>query len=143
MTVWRHHEEVTSQIEVELEREEQEIPAWVLWKDVGGMEWITAHDPIEGHVSVSIDGLTVLIRDEGYREVKVVSASEVVTKPEQTGTLEANKGEGNSQERTPAEQGEQVGGRQDGLKLRRHGYRAVLAACRRGQISPQAGLMVN
>jgi len=126
MTIWRHHEEVTSQIETELEREEQEIPAWVLWKDVGDMEWITGQDPIAGHVSVSIDGLTVLIRDEGYREVKVVSASEVVTEPEQTATLEADKGKANDQEGTPTERGEQVGGRQDGLKLRRHSYRVVL-----------------
>lgn len=126
MTVWRHHEEVTSLIEAQLEKEEQEIPAWVLWKDVGNREWIAARDPIEGHVSVSIDGLTVLLRDEGYREVKVVSVSDVVVEPEQADISVANKGKANSEERTPAERGEQVGGRQDGLKLRRHGYRAVL-----------------
>ena len=70
MTAWRHHDEVASQIEVELEMEEQEIPAWVLWKDVEGMAWIKAQDPIEGHVSISIDGSTIPIRGEGYREVK-------------------------------------------------------------------------
>ena len=114
MTVWRHHDEVASQIEVQLEKAEQEIPNWVRWKDVEEMAWIEAQDPIEGHVSVSIDGLTVLVRDEGYREVKVVSTSEVVAEPEQTEIAEADK------------QGEPVRGRQDGLKLRRHGYRAIL-----------------
>lgn len=126
MTVWRHHEEVTSQIEAQLEKEEQDIPTWVLWKDVGDMEWIATQDPIEGHVSVSIDGLTVLLREEGYREVKVVSVSEVVAEPEETELSEADKGKANREEGSPTERGEQVRGRQDGLKLRRHGYRAVL-----------------
>lgn len=126
MTVWRHHEEVTSQIEIQLEKEEQEIPTWVLWQDVGDMEWIAARDPIAGHVSVSIDGLTVLIRDEGYREVKVVSVSEVVAAPEQMENIEADKGKADRQEGTSAERGAPARGRQDGLKLRRHGYRAVL-----------------
>lgn len=126
MTIWRHHGEVASQIEVELEREEQEIPAWVLWKDVEKMEWIEVQDPIEGHVSVSIDGVTVLIRDEGYREVKMVSVSEVVAEPEQRENSEADKAEAMRQEETAAERGEEVRGRQDGLKLGRHGYRAIL-----------------
>jgi hypothetical protein len=126
MTVWRHHKEVTSQIEAQLEKEEQEIPAWVLWKDVEKREWIPAQDPIEGHVSVSIDGLTILLRDEGYREVKVVSTSEVVTEPEQMVISPANEGEVNREEGALAERGEGVRGRQDGLKLRRHSYRAVL-----------------
>jgi hypothetical protein len=126
MTVWRHHSEVTSQIEAQLEKEEQEIPPWVLWQDVEGMEWIEAQDPIEGHVGVSIDGSTIPIRDEGYREVKMVSVSEVVAESEQTEVSEADKAEAISQEGTPAEQGEQVRGRQDGLKLQRHSYRAVL-----------------
>lgn len=126
MTVWRHHEEVASEIEVELETEEQEVPARVLWKDVEDMEWIEVQDAIEGHAGVSIDGLTVPIRDEGYREVKVVSVSEVVVEPEQRENSEANKDEAMSQEKTAAEQGEQVRGRQDSLKLGHHGYRAVL-----------------
>jgi hypothetical protein len=126
MTVWRHHNEVTSQIEVELEIEEQEIPAGVLWKDVEGMAWIKAQDPIEGHVSISIDGSTIPIRGEGYREVKMVSVSEVVVGPEPAGICQADQAEGQPQEEAPAGPGEQVRGRQDGLKLRRHGYRAVL-----------------
>jgi hypothetical protein len=126
MTVWRHHKEVASQVEVQLEREEQEIPSWVLWKDVEGMTWIKAQDPIEGHVSVSIDGSTVPIRGEGYREVKMVSTSEVIVEPRQTEICGAVQAEDQLQEETPAGPGDQVRGRQDGLKLGRHGYRAVL-----------------
>jgi len=126
MTIWRHHCEVASRIEVQLEKEEQEIPTWVLWKDVEEMEWIEAQDPIEGHVSVSIDGVTVFIRDEGYREVKLVSTSEVIAEVEQTEHSKADRAEANSEEERLTKQGEEVRGRQDGLKLRRHGYRAVL-----------------
>ena len=126
MTVWRHHDEVASQIEDQLEKEEQEIPARVLWKDVEEMAWIKAQDPIEGHVSVSIDGSTIPIRGEGYREVKMVSTSEVVVEPGQAGVCKADQVESQPREGTPAEPSEQVRGRQDGLKLRRHSYRAVL-----------------
>ena len=126
MTIWRHHDEVASQIEDQLEQEEQEVPAWVLWKDVEGRSWIKAQDPIERHVSVSMDGSTIPIRGEGYREVKMVSTSEVVAESTQTEICEADQVEGQPQEGSPARPGEQVRGRQDGLKLRRHGYRAVL-----------------
>jgi hypothetical protein len=126
MTVWRHHKEVASQVEAQLETEEQEIPAWVLWKDVEEMAWIKAQDPIEGHVSISIDGSTVPIRGEGYREVKMVSTSEVVAEPTQTEICQADQATGELQEGTPAGPGEPGPGRQDGLTLRRHGYRAVL-----------------
>jgi hypothetical protein len=126
MTVWRHHDEMAGQIEDQLEKEEQEIPAWVLWKDVEEMAWIKAQDPIEGHVSVSIDGSTIPIRGEGYREVKMVSTSEVVVRPGQAGICETDQAEGPPQEGARADSGEQARGRQDGLKLQRHGYRAVL-----------------
>jgi hypothetical protein len=126
MTVWRHHNEVATQIEVELEMEEQEIPALVLWKDVEEMTWIKAQDPIDGQVSISIDGSTIPIRGEGYREVKMVSVSEVVVEAEQSGICQADQGEEQSQEDSPTGPGEQVRGRQDGLRLRRHSYRAVL-----------------
>ena len=122
MTVWRHHDEVASQIETELEMEEQEIPPWVLWKDVEGMAWIEAQDPIEGHASISIDGSTIPIRGEGYREVKMVSISEVVVEAEQSGVCQTDPAESQPQEAAP----KRVRGRQDGLKLQRHGYRAVL-----------------
>ena len=76
-TVWRYHKEVTSQLEEELEQELR-VPPYVRQEDVSAMEWVTAHERIEKHASVSIDGVKVLLRDEGYREVKIVSVSEVV-----------------------------------------------------------------
>lgn len=123
-TVWRQHVEVASRIETELEREEQEVPIDVLWKGVAAMEWIPAQSPIEEHVSVSIDGAMVLIRDEGYREVKIVSVSEVILVAEEEKVLQIDK-------KTTENQGdsntkEDPRGRQDGLKLTNHSYRAVL-----------------
>jgi hypothetical protein len=71
---------------------------------------------------VSIDGVTVLIREEGYREVKMVSVSEVVELEES----EFPDPEGASfEEGEPADNKEEQG-RQDNLKLMRHSYRAVL-----------------
>jgi len=121
-TVWRHHQEVTEGLKAELEREEQEIPIWVRLKDVEAMGWIEARDPVEQHASVSIDGLTVLIRDDGYREVKMVSVSEVV----EAVALEGDGVEVPSQERVDSDEEGQERGRQDGIKLERHSYRAIL-----------------
>jgi len=121
-TVWRHHREVTDQIEAELEQEEQTVPLWVMWKDIEAMGWMPTHDPIEEHASVSMDGLTVLIREEGYREVKMVSVSEVVEQEEN----EFPDPEGASLEEVEAADSKTVHGRQDSLKLGRHSYRAVL-----------------
>lgn len=119
-TVWRHHAEVTLQIEVELEREEKEVPPFVMWPEGEAMDWIPACDPIQAHASVSIDGLTVRIREEGYREVKMVSVSEVTELEEsELPDLEGASIEGVVVR--PAEQG-----RQEGLKLECHSYRAVL-----------------
>lgn len=119
-TVWRHHREVSRHIEVEIEKEERRVPPWVMWKDVEAMEWMPAHDPIEEHASVSIDGLVILIREEGYREVKMVSVSEVVEQEEgQLPDLETRC------DQTEVED-QKERGRQDGLKLERHSYRAVL-----------------
>ncbi len=121
-TVWRQHGEVTEQIEAELEKEEQTVPLWVMRKDVEAMEWIPAHDPIEEHASVSIDGLTILIREEGYREVKMVSVSEVVEQEESN----LSNLEGMSSKEVEGTESNVVRGRQDGPKLKRHSYRAVL-----------------
>jgi hypothetical protein len=73
---------VTSQLEAQLEKEEPEVPYYIAWPDVPAMEWILPEKPIEGHASVSIDGVKILTRDEGYREVKIVSVSEVMLEPE-------------------------------------------------------------
>jgi hypothetical protein len=122
-TVWRHHREVTREIEVELEQEEQTVPISFMWQDKKAMEWIEAQNPIKRHASVSIDGLTILIREEGYREVKMVSVSEVVEQgdsehadAENTALAEEQVGGGDPLKR----------GRQEGLQLEQHSYRPVL-----------------
>lgn len=125
-TVWRHHREVTRELATSLEREERQLPAWVSWHDAEAMEWIVPQDPIEDHASVSIDGLTILVRDEGYREVKMVSVSKVVTESgqeERSGPPEAGS---KSREGPLASEGEGLRGRQDGLNLGDHSYRAIL-----------------
>lgn len=123
-TVWRHHDEVASRIEAELEREEQEIPICALWQDAEAMEWIPSQSPIEEHASVSIDGAMVLIRDEGYREVKVVSISEVTLEPEEEEVVQKDRQ--TTEENGDSRAKEDPRGRQDGLKLTNHSYRAVL-----------------
>lgn len=122
--MWRYHKEVASQLEKELEKE-QKLPPYVRQEDVSAMEWVTAHERIEEHASVSIDGVKVLLRDEGYREVKIVSVSEVVveTKDEESesGTETARQCE----EDSCAEEDQGVGC-QKVVKLKRHSYRAIL-----------------
>ena len=121
-TVWRYHKEVACQLEKELE-EEQKLPPYVRQEDVAAMEWVTAHNRIDQHASVSIDGVKVLLRDDGYREVKIVSVSEVVaeTEEDEPGTTAAGKREVDSVE------GDGQGiGCQEGIKLKRHSYRALL-----------------
>jgi hypothetical protein len=167
-TVWRRHQEVTSQIEGQLMAEEQRLPCWPCEQEEGAKAWIVAQEPIAEHVNVSIDGLTVLIRKEGYREVKMVAVSEVVVSPlarsesvaaegeEEQERVEAGDAgrmaatgdggsdpmEGQEAEYPLAEEartekpeavaeatatGQERGrGRQDGLKLLHHSYRAVL-----------------
>jgi hypothetical protein len=123
-TVWRHHNEVASKVETELEREEQEVPIHALWQDIAAMEWIVPQSPIEEHASVSIDGAMILIRDEGYREVKMVSVSEVILEPEGENILQIEKNIVENQGNSDAQ--EDSRGRQDGLTLTSHSYRAVL-----------------
>jgi hypothetical protein len=122
-TVWQHHKEVTEQIRHELEQEEQHVPFWVAWQDVEAMKWIVPHEPVEEHASVSIDGLTILVRGEGYREVKMVAVSEVTDQAE----AEAPDSRGAGTKELPSDEGVETSrGRQDDLKLTRHSYRAVL-----------------
>jgi hypothetical protein len=121
-TVWRHHQEVTRHIEAELKVEEQTVPPWAIGPDVESMEWIAADDPIEDHASVSIDGLVILIREEGYREVKMVSVSEVAEQEEN----QCSDSEEASMEGVEATDHQVERGWQDGPKLERHSYRAVL-----------------
>ena len=121
-SVWRYHKEVTSQLEKELE-EEQKVPPYVRQEDVSAMEWVTAHDRIDKHASVSIDGVKVLLRDEGYREVKIVSVSEVVAETE---VAEPNTTASGKHKADLATEDGQGAGCQEGIKLKRHSYRAIL-----------------
>ena len=123
-TVWRHHDEVASKVETELEREEQEVPIHILWQDVAAMDWIPPQSPIEEHASVSIDGAMILIRDDGYREVKVVSVSEVTLEAEEENVSQIDKK--TAENRANGNAKEDSRGRQDGLKLTNHSYRAIL-----------------
>lgn len=125
-TVWRHHDEVASKVEVELEREEQEVPIHVLWKGVTAMEWIPPQEPIKEHAGVSIDGAMVLIRDEGYREVKIVSVSEVVAEAEEEDVLRVSEATIAEPEDKASGTNEETRGREDGPKLADHSYRAIL-----------------
>jgi hypothetical protein len=124
-TVWRHHREVTKQLETQLEKEEREVPHDVLWKDVPAMGWIAAANPIEEHVSVSIDGVKILTRAEGYREVKMTSVSEVIVERE-SDKCASESTRGGRDEEGSADAEDEARGRQDGLKLTAHSYRAVL-----------------
>ena len=122
-TVWRYHKEVTGQLEKELE-EEQKPPPYVRQEDVSAMEWVTAHERIARHASVSIDGVKVLLRDDGYREVKIVSVSEVMGETEEEGEEGATAA--GQREVDLAVEDEQGTGSQKGIKLKRHSYRAIL-----------------
>lgn len=115
-TVWRHHKEVTSRLEMHLETEECEVPYYVALKDVPAMGWITPQNPIETHTSVSLDGVKILTREERWREVKIVSVSEVVADPEEVTRDTEEAMAATDEER----------GRQDDLKLTEHSYRAIL-----------------
>jgi hypothetical protein len=121
--VWRYHKEVTGQLEKELE-EEQKLPTYVRQEEVSAMEWVTAHDRIDRHASLSIDGVKVLLRDEGYREVKIVSVSEVGKETEEEAEPSTTAA-GRREEDSVVEDG-QGAGCQKGVKLKRHSYRAIL-----------------
>jgi hypothetical protein len=124
-TVWRQHKEVAGQLETRLEKEEQEIPYYVAWQDMVAMAWIPTEEPIEAHASVSIDGVKILTREEGYREVKMVSVSEVVVEPEPEECSLDLKNVARGEDES-VDCAEDIRGRQDGLKLTAHSYRAVL-----------------
>ena len=116
-TVWRCHGQVTARLEGQLRAEEEKVRCPVY----KGQE-PRASEPISGHVSVSLDGTTVLIRDEGYREVKIVSVSEVLVQSEPDPRSAASS----ELETEAALPQASARGRQDGLKLTRHSYRTVL-----------------
>jgi hypothetical protein len=131
-TVWRQHGEVSQRIEAML-REEEAVASRIAQRgEARQSERIGPRDPISEHVSVSIDGVTVLIRDQGYKEVKMVAVSEArVTEPKPAETTRLTDRQGTESESEQTEAGgegqrSENRGRQDGLKLGRHSYRAIL-----------------
>jgi hypothetical protein len=105
-TLWRGHEEVAGQMEQQLGEEERELGEWA-GNEQEEKERVAAQSAVEERASVSVDGALIRIREEGYREVKMVSVSEV-------GERSVSSQEG-------------VGvGEYDGLKLMHHSYRALL-----------------
>jgi hypothetical protein len=131
-TVWRQHGEVSQRVEAMLREEEAGVSRIAQRGEARQSERIAPRDPISEHVSVSIDGTTVLIRDQGYKEVKMVAVSEArvtESKPAETTPLTDDQGGQSESEQTEAgseAQRSENRGRQDDLKLGRHSYRAIL-----------------
>jgi hypothetical protein len=120
--VWRYHKEIGSLVERGLE-DELKVPAHVRQEDTRAMEWVPAHKRIEKHASVSMDGVKVRIRGDGFREVKIASVSEVIEN--------AERSEGSTRamtkcERNRVEEEDRAIGNQENVKLVRHSYRAIL-----------------
>ena len=106
-TLWRAHGEVAGKLEQRLGEEEQQLREWA-GNEEEENERVAAQSAIEERASVSVDGVLIRIREEGYREVKMVSVSEV--------------GERSTASRKQGEAGEY----DERLKLLHHSYRAVL-----------------
>jgi hypothetical protein len=106
-TVWRCHKEVAERQRQRLAEEEQELTDWA-----GGGEQekqrVAAYAAVGERAGVSVDAALIRSREEGYREVKVVSVSEV------------------GERRRGRRKGRQGCEQEDELKLRGHSYRAVL-----------------
>ena len=107
-TLWRAHGEVAGKLEQRLGEEEQQLREWA-GNEEEENERVAAQSAIEERASVSVDGVLIRIREEGYREVKLVSVSEVerVTASEAVGQVARAEA-------------------QPSLKLVKHSYRAVL-----------------
>jgi hypothetical protein len=104
-TVWRCHGEVAGQLEQQLGQEEQALQEWAKNDDEDKAR-VAVGSAVGERASVSVDGALIRIRAEGYREVKMVSVSEVAERP------------------VPNQEREDVG--ETRLKLLHHSYRAVL-----------------
>ncbi|TLM97513.1 hypothetical protein FDZ71_18440, partial [bacterium] len=107
-TVWRCHREVAGEIEQGLTEEEQALSDW--GRDAEKeKEQVAAEAPVSEHGSVSIDGTMIRIVGESFREVKMVSVSEVEQGAQSNAGGEARESEG-----------------QSAVQLAHHSYRAVL-----------------
>ncbi len=75
-TLWRLTHEAGEQLQAVQQAEE------VAACQVEEMDQVPSHDPVDGRVSISLDGTTVLTRESGWREVKGVAVSAVGEKSE-------------------------------------------------------------
>lgn len=107
-TLWERHGEVAEQVERQLAAEEQELTDWGTDGEKE-KERVMAQAAVEEHASVSVDGSMIRIEGEGYREVKMVSVSEVERPMPSAGVDKGARVEG-----------------QESPKLLLHSYRAVL-----------------
>lgn len=120
-TVWRQHREITRRLEERLRWTEQGARPRI---GCEGMRRLVPQEPVQEHASVSIDGSTILIQDEGYREVKTVAVSEVVAvAEEQASSYPSEAGMGTSDESRGTKE---EPGCQRSIKLESHSYRCVL-----------------
>jgi hypothetical protein len=120
-TVWRQHAEMSQQVETTLRAEEEAVSRIAQRRESPQSERVAARAAIQDHASVSIDGVKVYIRGEQYREVKMVSVSEAVVCDAPPKVVDDGSGVLLSESAEPESRG-----RQDGLKLIGHSYRAVV-----------------
>ena len=106
-TLWRCHGEVAEQLDQQLSVEEEGLAEWARGAEEEKQR-VVAQSAVRERASISVDGALIRIREEGYREVKMVSVSEVGERPER------------------GQNRDEAGEYEDALKLQHHSYRAVL-----------------
>lgn len=115
-TLWRVVGEVGEVALATLEGEEAASAAPIMEEEEPGAERVTEFDPLVGErACVSVDGTTVLTREEGWKEVKGTTISAVQERPGRN----APGREGKSQGATVSSEPE--------IRLTRHSYRMRLA----------------
>src|SRR5690606_1867399 len=85
-TIWRQVGPVGAQMLAVLAAEEAQSDAPLVQEEAPGSERVAAADPLIGEqASVSIDGALICVRQEGWKEVKGVAVSVVLTGPQARG----------------------------------------------------------
>lgn len=85
-TIWRQVGPVGVQMLAVLAAEEAQSDAPLVQEEAPGSERVAAADPLIGEqASVSIDGALICVRQEGWKEVKGVAVSVVLTGPQARG----------------------------------------------------------
>lgn len=114
-TLWRLFGVVSEQVLAILEGEEAACAAPIETEEAPGVERVAEFDPLVGErACISVDGTTVLTREEGWREVKGVTVSAIEEEPAGPAGSRAEP-PGGEESREPA------------VHLTRHSYRLRLA----------------